>query len=1017
MRSKRWLGLGGLLAVAGAALLFEGNRGDTAVAGPVPQARSAFKITFGLRNRFPNVAWAGGFRNLAQIRALSGWHLDTSDAIRPPAQWNITLRTAGRDIVPKGVLVDLLSPEEQPVTFFTRQGDFTFTPAEIPAGAVHYLPGTNQDVAIERVPVAQKVTSEAYEDDDPAVLRARDGTVWVAWVGYRTRVRDGFFYQGADEVFVSRSHDGRSWPRPLALTPPGDHFRVALGQDRQGRIWCVYGAQKNLESGDFNLYARVFDGREWSREQPLTSHPLPDIFHRLATDPQGNLYLVWMGYRTPAAGGAPQSDILMRVLSAQGWTEEIRVTDTPEDDWEPAVSVSSDGQAWIAWDAHRNATGYDLMLRDYRNGQLGRTQAVSETSFAEMRADIAVDGSGRVWVAWEEGPVNWAKDSGYDNPQIGARVRKGGSRIYGPNDTPTALYRRPRLAILEGGQLRQPRASLEQAYPPFLAAHLFQNPRLGVDGGGRVWLFLRHQAIARGRWAGHLFDYYATTLAGEAERQRWLTPLLVPGSTGRQDTVLAAAPGADGQLIVATVADGRRMPVTLPENHDVFCSVIDAGPPVTAPVLAAFQHSPDPHVPAPHPREVVEVERVRRHRLTLGGATYKILRGDLHRHTEISMDGAIDGSLWDAYRYALNAAALDFLAVTDHNYGAWLDTDEPETRNTDDEYQWWRTQKSADLFHVPGRFVPLYGYERSINFPLGHRNIFHPRRGVFSFRVPRLNISERPELIEQDAQGLWAYLRATGGLGIPHTSGTSMGTDWRLRDETVVPVTEIYQGDRNSYEEEGAPRVATPQFPGPGGAGRAPFQKGLIWNALGAGYRMGFIASSDHFTTHVSYANLLVPDRITTRDDIQQAFRLRRTYASTDNIILDFHTDAALQGDAISASASPSFQVRVIGTEPILRVDVVKNNRVIYTRKGDSNTLAFTFRDTAEFGGNFADTSMAATSQIKNWDTPETGIRPRPKAAESYYYVRVIQSFSEAERDAEGEIAWASPICVVREKR
>ena len=30
----------------------------------------------------------------------------------------------------------------------------------------------------------------------------------------------------------------------------------------------------------------------------------------------------------------------------------------------------------------------------------------------------------------------------------------------------------------------------------------------------------------------------------------------------------------------------------------------------------------------------------------------KIYRGDMHRHTELSLDGAGDGTLWDAYRYA-----------------------------------------------------------------------------------------------------------------------------------------------------------------------------------------------------------------------------------------------------------------------------------------------------------------------------------------------------------------------------
>ena len=37
-----------------------------------------------------------------------------------------------------------------------------------------------------------------------------------------------------------------------------------------------------------------------------------------------------------------------------------------------------------------------------------------------------------------------------------------------------------------------------------------------------------------------------------------------------------------------------------------------------------------------------------------------------------------------------------------------------------------------------------------------------------------------------------------------------MGTNWKRRDDEVIPVTEIYQGDRNSYETQGGPRVDDP---------------------------------------------------------------------------------------------------------------------------------------------------------------------------------------------------------------
>lgn len=981
---------------------------------------AGFKITFGLKQKGRGRDFSGGMRDALQVRSVRGWHLAASDSLTPPARWSLTLAAAGPDTPAKGLIVEVAGPEQQPVELLAGGTAFSFVPARIPYGVTHFPEPFQGDVAVERVPLSALVTNAASEDDDPALLRTRAGEFWLAWVAYQTYARKGYYYDGGDRIMVARSADGRRWSEPLALTDPGDHFRVALGEDRRGRIWCVYGLQKKLETGDFNLFAKVFDGRRWSDEQPLTRHPLPDIFHRLAADGAGNLFLVWMGFRAGPRGTVAQSDILMRVHTGERWGEEINVSQSAEDDWFPAVAAGSAGRAYIAWDSYRATGGgpanYDLMLREYAAGRLGPARAVSQTPYAEMNADVVVDAEDRLWVAWEEGDVNWGKDSGYQNPKHGIYLRQDGARLYGLVNSRTARYRRPRLAVLEGGRWKQPAAELARCYPEFLQPNLFQSPRLGRDAAGRVWLFLRHQVAARGRNAGHMFDYYATTLAGRGAAQRWLAPILLPASTGRQDTVLASAP-ASGGIAVAVVGDGRHYPVALPINHDVSTLVLEAGGLEAAPPeLEPFQPSLPPAFSVTHPEELRQIAAVRSHRVRAAGQTFKIVRGDVHRHTEISADGGADGALWDFYRYALDAAALDFAAVTDHNYGAWIDTDEPEGRNTDDEYQWWRTQKSADLFHLPGRFVPLYGYERSINFPLGHRNIFHERRGVFSYRVPKLNIGQRPELIEKDAQGLWAYLRETRGLGIAHTSGTTMGTDWRLRDDQLEPVTEIYQGCRNAYEDEGSPRAALPSAPGDGRGGVQPFQKGLIWNALGAGYRMGFIASSDHFSTHISYANLLVPDRLTTRADLQAAFRARRTYASTDNLVLDFRAGNVLQGAEMRASASPVFQVYVLGTEPLLKVEVIKNNRILYTRAvaPGRREASFSFRDTAQFGGNFADTSMGPTSQIKDWSRPETGIRPRPPDAPSYYYVRVVQRYSAAEPEREGEVAWSSPIFVGR---
>ncbi|MEZ5395049.1 MAG: hypothetical protein R2724_19820 [Bryobacterales bacterium] len=105
-------------------------------------------------------------------------------------------------------------------------------------------------------------------------------------------------------------------------------------------------------------------------------------------------------------------------------------------------------------------------------------------------------------------------------------------------------------------KLAQPAAALDAAIPAHLDKRLFQAPRLTADANGRVWLFLRHQWRSAGRWGGHLFDSYAMTLRGDA----WTAPILLPGSTGRQDAMLAAVPADDERLVVAVVGDNRNLP-------------------------------------------------------------------------------------------------------------------------------------------------------------------------------------------------------------------------------------------------------------------------------------------------------------------------------------------------------------------------------------------------------------------------------------------------------------------------
>ncbi len=166
----------------------------------------------------------------------------------------------------------------------------------------------------------------------------------------------------------------------------------------------------------------------------------------------------------------------------------------------------------------------------------------------------------------------------------------------------------------------------------------------------------------------------------------------------------------------------------------------------------------------------------------------------------------------------------------------------------------------------------MFTYERSVSYPDGHRNVIFAQRGVRT--LPRLPISDafdpKPA---PDTQMLYKYLHRFNGVCASHTSATSMGTDWRDNDPVVEPIVEIYQGARQNYERPGAPRSPS-QDDSIGGWE----PKGFVNLALLKGYRLAFQSSSDHGSTHISFACVYAKEnsRQAIFDGDQAAPHLRR---------------------------------------------------------------------------------------------------------------------------------------------
>ena len=322
---------------------------------------------------------------------------------------------------------------------------------------------------------------------------------------------------------------------------------------------------------------------------------------------------------------------------------------------------------------------YDVYYRRFDGESFRPVQPITTSPRFEAHAAVAEDRFGRVWLAWDEAGANWGKDTGF-------LVKSGaGEGLYEQREIRAVVLAESRML----------------AAPPLVlwlsggGKEFLEQPQLAADSNGNVWCLVRRratkmhevcsQALQRNRLQQYSFwEYGLYRFAGSVA-----SPIPLPFSWGRNDlrAAMAAAPG--GRVALAWAADGRSFAKPYPfVKNEVFVSDIP-GVPYGEPALQPILEKSEPVKPV-HPGEDREVARMRAERDYRRRQDVRVIRGDMHRHTDLSFDGDLDGSLWDFYRYSIDAANFDYAALTDHNAG------------DDNEYLWWLIQKSNDLFFYPG---------------------------------------------------------------------------------------------------------------------------------------------------------------------------------------------------------------------------------------------------------------------------------------------------------------------------
>lgn len=369
--------------------------------------------------------------------------------------------------------------------------------------------------------------------------------------------------------------------------------------------------------------------------------------------------------------------------------------------------------------------------------------------------------------------------------------------------------------------------------------------------------------------------------------------------------------------------------------------------------------------------------------------TKQLYWGDIHVHSGYSNDAI--RSPEENYQFGRDIRGLDIMALSDHTHSLTQKKWDDLVRIADDFYQpGLFTTFAASEWH--GRAGPrgfttknIYWRNSQDEFYCG-KEAYHDRNP----NSPYINTAEKLYALLEERnldKRVMTIQHAIGTQGIAHVG------KWDFIDPRYERLLEIYSAwgssERHARYNDGYPI----------GHGDADDnENATAQHAWAKGWKLGVIAASDGHDGRggrKAYHNLglitgrgffnpvgfmgVWADKLD-RDSVFDALYNRRCYGTTgERIVVEFSVNDHPMGSEITVNEPDESRIctaRVIGTNTIKNITVVRNNADIYIHAGVNEEESFTWIDS---------------------DVMQTSC---------YYYLRIKQ--------ADGEMAWTSPVWVTR---
>lgn len=631
---------------------------------------------------------------------------------------------------------------------------------------------------------------------------------------------------------------------PVALT--------AFGPDE---VYAVWEARTPTGRALFGRAARWADGELLLADvEPLPATLPINLAPSVAAVGGGALVAAWQaldGARYVVHRAQRGADGRWQHLGA------LAVGDAATDHWAPRVAAgaldarATPGPHWLAFDHFSPGApnGFDVTAAHFATPDAAPTLVRLDSSPADaMYPELAVDATGRAWVAFEVVPDFGMGGALRDarRPVLAAATPDGGHQVADL----TALDAEPQRGDF-------PRLALSPA---------------GVALARRI---PKNDFMPRSKERKAFYATWHTYLTRfEGARPHDLELVRTDGDNTNEAVLLASPTGLDVYVLTdlreTTFASRYTFDSTL-ENPALVRHLAVPGtlafPALGPPPMALMGGPAKGRAPAersPH---------------------YAF--GDLHRHTSLSRcAGRRDGTFIDQVRYARGPGALDFLSVTDHFQHVSVGS-------------LWLQQRDLTRFDAPGSLALLPGLERMV-MKHSHQNLVW--RDVADMTATHADTA--PESLQAGTVVAIPHMTAIGDNPFPWSA---LVPELHRLVEIHQGLRGSYEGAPLGERFEDVGELAWPRA-----AVEASTPTGWITNLPSAfpidGAPPGLISASDHGSSSRAFAGIaLAPGTeraaFVTRERVFEQLVAGAAFASTGPARAPYGLELLVEGDALVVRA------------------------------------------------------------------------------------------------------------------